>query len=101
MEGRTFVRIFVLVACVAVTGLGWQNANGDNTDAIAIATSAACKDDEENCSASLTQQSRGSFDHEYSFKTVLSRSGKKSEQQVIVACQRELVLIGAWKCAPK
>ena len=99
MEARTLVRIVVLVSCVALTALGYRNSNGDNTDAIAFATRAACG--EVDCSASLEQQARGSFGHEYGFRVERTLSGKTLREQVIVACEREMVLIGDWKCAPK
>ena len=99
MEGRTLVRIGVVVACVAFTALGYRNSNGDNTDAIAAATRAACSSDD--CRASLEQQSRGSFGHEYGFRTERTVAGKKTTQQVIVACEREQVFIGDWKCRVK
>ena len=99
MEGKTLMRVFMLVSCVALTALGYRNSNGDNSDAIAVATHAACGSDD--CSASLEQQARGSFGHEYSFKVERSVAGKKTSQQVIVSCERELVLLGDWRCAPK
>ena len=99
MEGRTLLRIAVVVTCLAVTGLGYRNSNGDNTDAVAAATRAACG--AEPCNASLEQQSRGSFGHEYGFRVERSAAGKKTSGQVIVACQREQVLIGDWACRPK
>lgn len=99
MEGRTLVRAAILVTCVSLTGLGYRNSNGDNSDAIAVATRAACSADD--CSASLNQQSRGSFGHEYSFQTESTTAGKKQSRQVIVACERELVLLGDWRCASK
>lgn len=99
MEARTLFRVGVLVLCVAFTGLGYRNSNGDNSDAIAAATRAACGSDD--CSASLEQQARGSFGHEYSFKTERTEAGKKVQKQVIVSCERELVLIGDWRCASK
>ncbi len=99
MEGRTFVRIGIVVLCVAVTALGYRNANGDNSDAVAAATRAACAPP--SCSASLEQQSRGSFGHEYGFRTERTVSGKKTSGQVIVACEREQILIGDWKCHVK
>lgn len=99
MEGRTLLRIAVLVSCVALTALGYRNSKGDNTDAIAFATQAACG--ETDCSASLEQQARGSFGHEYGFRVERSVGGKKRQEQVIVACEREMVLVGDWKCQPK
>jgi hypothetical protein len=99
MEGKTLLRVFVFVSCIAVTGLGYRNSNGDNSDAIAVATKAACSGD--GCSASLEQQARGSFGHEYSFKVETTSGAKKGSQQVIVACSRELTLVGDWHCAPK
>jgi hypothetical protein len=99
MEGRTLLRVGIFVTCVAFTGLGYRNSNGDNSDAIAIATQAACGSDP--CSASLEQQARGSFGHEYSFKTERTEAGKKVQKQVIVSCERELVMIGDWRCLPK
>jgi hypothetical protein len=99
MEGRTLLRVGIFVTCVALTGLGYRNSNGDNSDAVAAATRAACGTGD--CSASLDQQSRGSFGHEYSFKTERSEGGKKVPQQVIVTCEREMILVGDWRCASK
>ncbi len=99
MEGKTLLRVFIFVVCIGATALGYRNSNGDNTDAIATATHAACGSDD--CSASLGQQSRGSFGHEYSFQVERTVAGKKSSQQVIVSCEREMVLIGDWRCANK
>ncbi len=99
MEGKTLMRAFIFVSCVALTALGYRNSNGDNSDAIAAATHAACGSDD--CSASLDQQSRGSFGHEYSFKVERNVDGKKTSSQVIVACERELVLLGDWRCGHK
>lgn len=99
MEGRTLLRAAIFVTCVALTGLGYRNSNGDNTDAVAAATRVACPVDD--CSASLEQQARGSFGHEYSFKTERSEAGKKVQKQVIVSCERELVLLGDWRCSTK
>jgi DNA-binding NarL/FixJ family response regulator len=99
MEGRTFIRIAIVVACIALTGLGYRNSNGDNSDAVAAATKAACG--ETDCSASLEQTSRGSFGHEYGFRTERTVAGKKTQKQVIVSCEREHVLIGDWRCVAK
>lgn len=99
MEGKTLMRVFMLVSCVALTALGYRNSNGDNSDAIAAATHAACGSDD--CSASLEQQARGSFGHEYSFKVERTVAAKKTSQQVIVSCEREMVLVGDWHCGPK
>jgi hypothetical protein len=99
MEGRTLLRVSVIVGCIALTGLGYRNSNGDNSDAIAAATKAACGS--ETCSASLEQTARGSFGHEYGFRTDRNIAGKKLSQQVIVSCQREQILIGDWQCKPK
>ena len=99
MEGRTLMRSAVVVTCVAATALGYRNSNGDNSEAIAIATRAACGSDD--CSASLTQQARGSFGHEYSFSVQRTDAGKKTSKQVIVSCEREMVLLGDWRCVAK
>lgn len=99
MQARTLLRVTVLVACVAVTALGYRNSNGDDTDAVAAATKAACG--AEPCRASLEQTARGSFGHEYGFKTERAAAGKKQTAQVIVACERELVFVGDWKCKIK
>ena len=99
MEGKTLLRVFVFVSCVALTALGYRNSNGDNSDAIAVATQSACGSDD--CSASLTQQARGSFGHEYSFNVERTVANKKSSSQVIVSCERELVMVGDWHCVNK
>ena len=99
MEGKTLLRVFVFVSCIALTALGYRNSNGDNSDAIAVATHSAC--DSDDCSASLTQQARGSFGHEYSFNVERTVANKKSSNQVIVSCEREMVLVGDWHCVNK
>ena len=96
MEGRTLLRIAIVVSCVALTALGYRNSNGDNTEAVAVATRVACGG-VDDCSASLEQTSRGSFGHEYGFRV----TQKKTQKQVIVSCEREQVFIGDWKCASK
>ena len=99
MEGRTLVRISVIVVCLGVTALGYRNSNGDDPDAVASATRAACGP--EPCSASLEQTARGSFGHEYGFRVERTVAGKKKSERVIVSCERALVLVGDWECAPK
>ena len=99
MEGRWLMRVGIVVACVAFTALGYRNSNGDNSDAIAVATKAACGSDP--CSATLSQQSRGSFGHEYGFKIERTIANKKTSQEVVVACEREHVLVGDWQCKAK
>ena len=99
MEGKTLLRVFIFVSCIGLTALGYRNSNGDNSDAIAAATQSACGGGD--CSASLTQQSRGSFGHEYSFNVERTVANKKTSSQVIVSCEREMVLIGDWKCVNK
>jgi hypothetical protein len=99
MEGKTLLRVFLFVTCIGLTALGYRNSNGDNSDAIAIATRTACAADD--CSASLTQQSRGSFGHEYSFNVERTVANKKTSSQAIVSCEREMVLIGDWRCQNK
>lgn len=99
MEGRTLVRISVIMLCLGLTALGYRNSNGDNADAVASATQAACGT--ESCSASLEQSARGSFGHEYGFNVERAVAGKKKSERMIVSCQRDLIFIGDWKCAPK
>lgn len=102
MQARTLVRIAVLVVCIAVTGLGYRNTNGDNSDAVAAATAAACSTAAgQACSANLEQTARGSFGHEYGFETTRTQGGKQTKQKLIVACERALLLIGDWQCKPK
>ena len=99
MEGKTLLRVFIFVTCIGLTALGYRNSNGDNSDAIAAATQSACGGGD--CSASLTQQSRGSFGHEYSFNVERTVANKKASSQVIVSCERDMVLVGDWKCVNK
>jgi hypothetical protein len=101
MEGRSLFRIALLVSSVAFTALAYRNSNGDNSEAVALATTAACSAGGGDCSASLAQQSRGPFGHEYSFRTGRSSAGRAPPVEVFVECKRELVLIGDWKCVPK
>jgi hypothetical protein len=99
MEGKTLLRVFIFVSCIGLTALGYRNSNGDNSDAIAVATQSACGGGD--CSASLAQQARGSFGHEYSFNVERTVANKKTSSQVIVSCEREMVLLGDWKCVNK
>ena len=98
MEGKTLLRVFIVVSCLAVTALGYRNSNGDNTDAVALATKAACSG-QDGCSASLGQQARSSFGHEYSFN--VQGKGDKGSHQVVVECKREFVFVGDWHCQAK
>ena len=99
MEGKTLLRVFIFVTCIGLTALGYRNSNGDNSDAIAAATQSACSGGD--CASSLTQQARGSFGHEYSFNVERTVANKKTSSQVIVSCERGMVLIGDWKCVNK
>jgi hypothetical protein len=101
MEGKTLIRVAIVTLCLALTGLGYRNSNGDNTEAIAHATRAACAG-ADGCQASLGQQSRSSFGHEYSFNVSGGPGGKTGGgKNVIVECKRDLIFIGDWKCTPK
>lgn len=99
MEGKTLLRAFIITTCVAFTALGFRNSNGDNSDAVAAASRAACGGDD--CKAVLSQTARSSFGHEYSFTVDSLKPGKGSSQTVIIACKRELVMVGDWQCSPK
>lgn len=100
MEGKTLVRVAIVTLCLALTGLGYRNSNGDNSEAVALATQAAC--DGEGCQASLSQQARSSFGHEYSFSVSGGAATPKgATRNVIVACKRELIFVGDWKCQPQ
>ena len=100
MEGKTILRVTIIVVCLAVTGLGYQNSSGDNSEVVALATTTACEAGGQGCTASLGQTSRSSFGHEYLFNVQKGQTpGLKS--QLVVACKRELIFIGDWKCAPK
>ena len=99
MEGRSLFRIALLVGSVAFTALAYRNSNGDNSEAIALATTAACGGTQ--CSASLGQQSRGPFSHDYMFRIGRGGSGKQLPAEVFVECKRELALIGDWRCVTK
>jgi len=101
MEGKTLVRVAVVTLCLALTGLGYRNSNGDNTEAVALATKAACAGSD-GCQASLGQQARSSFGHEYSFTVSGGPSAKPGvTKNVVVACKRDLIFIGDWSCSPK
>lgn len=99
MEGKTLLRAAIIVSCVAVTALGLQNSNGDNSDVVALATKAACSS--ADCEATLGQTSRSSFGHEYAFQTRQGSGRNAVLRGVVVACRRELYLVGAWSCAPR
>jgi hypothetical protein len=99
MEAKSALRIAIIVSCLGVTALGYRNSNGDNSDAVALATRAACANEE--CIAVLGQTSRSSFGHEYSFQVRGAKEPVSAARNLIVACKRELVFVGEWKCAPK
>lgn len=100
MEGKSLVRIAIVVSCLAVTFLGYQNASGDNSDVIPIASRAACPTPT-SCSASLNQTARSSFSQDYSF-TVQDGSGPKATtRSVVVECKRAFIFAGDWSCQPK
>jgi hypothetical protein len=99
MEGKTLLRAAIVVSCLALTALGYQNSNGDNSDVIPIASKAACSLD--GCSATLSQTSRSSFGHDYSFQVRDGSGHKAATRTVVVECKRELVLVGDWSCHPK
>ena len=99
MEGKTLLRVFIVVTCLAVTALGYRNSNGESSDAVAAASRAACSADD--CKAILSQTARSSFGHEYSFSVEPTKAGKGGARSVIVECKRELVLVGDWHCQPK
>lgn len=101
MEGKTFLRIAIVTICLAITALGYRNSSGDNTEAVARATKAACTAQGDGCAASLGQQARSSFGHEYSFTVTSSASPKGTTKNVVVECKRDLIFIGDWTCTPK
>lgn len=101
MEGKTFLRIAIITICVGITALGYRNSSGDNTEAIALATRAACTGAGDGCAASLGQQARSSFGHEYSFTVSGGSQPRGTTKNVIVECKRELIFLGDWTCAPK
>jgi hypothetical protein len=51
MEAKSALRIAIVVSCLGVTALGYRNSNGDNSDAVALASKAACPN--EDCIAVL------------------------------------------------
>src|SRR6478609_285377 len=99
MEAKTGLRVAIVVSCLAVTVLGYQNSNGDNSDVVAIASKAACPTDA--CNAILSQTSRSSFGHEYGFQIRSKQHPTESGPTMIVECKRALVLVGDWSCKPK
>jgi hypothetical protein len=101
MEGKTFLRIAIITICVGVTALGYRNSSGDNTEAIALGTKAACTSAGDGCTASLGQQARSSFGHEYSFTVSGGSQPRGTTKNVIVECKRALIFLGDWSCALK
>ena len=100
MEGKTLLRVTIVVVCLALTGLGYQNSSGDNSEVVALATTSACATGGDGCMATLSQTSRSSFGHEYLFNVQKGATpGLKS--QVVIACKREFIFVGDWGCAPK
>lgn len=100
MEAKTLLRIAIVTSCLALTALGYRNSNGDNSEAIALATKAACGSID-GCQASLGQQARSSFGHEYSFTVSASGTPRAPNKNVIVECKRDLIFVGDWQCKPK
>jgi hypothetical protein len=99
MEGKTALRVAIVVCCLAVTALGYQNSNGDNSEVVAIASKTACPTDA--CNAVLSQTSRSSFGHEYAFQIRAKQHPTESGPTLIVECKRALVLVGDWACKAK
>ncbi len=99
MEAKSALRIAIVVSCLGLTALGYRNSNGDNSDVVALATRAACTNEE--CIAVLGQTARSSFGHEYAFQVRGAKEPVSSARQMIVECKRELVFVGEWQCKPK
>ncbi|HVY27557.1 MAG TPA: hypothetical protein VHB79_13455 [Polyangiaceae bacterium] len=100
MEGKSMLRAAIVVSCLAITFLGYQNASGDNSDVIPIASRAACPTPT-TCSASLSQTARSSFSQDYSFQVQDGVGPKAPTRTVVVECKRALIFVGDWSCAPK
>lgn len=100
MEGKSLLRVAIVVSCLAVTVLGYQNASGDNSDVIPIASRAACPTPT-TCSASLNQTARSSFSQDYSFTVQDGVGPKAPTRNIVVECKRALIFVGDWSCAPK
>jgi hypothetical protein len=102
MEGKTLLRVTIVVLCLAVTGLGYQNSNGDNSDVVPIATRAACDGGAPDCTASLGQTARSSFGHEYLFHVLGVKGGTPGiKRDVVIECKRAAIFVGDWTCKPK
>lgn len=100
MEGKTLLRVAIVVSCLAITALGYQNASGDNSDVIPIASRAACPTPT-TCSASLSQTARSSFSQDYSFQVQDGLGPSAKTRTVVVECKRALIFAGDWSCAQK
>jgi hypothetical protein len=102
MEGKTLLRVTIVVLCLAVTALGYQNSNGDNSDVIPVATRAACDGGAPDCTASLGQTARSSFGHEYLFHVQGVKGGTPGiKRDVVIECKRAAIFVGDWSCKPK
>ena len=102
MEGKTLLRVTIVVLCLAVTGLGYQNSSGDNSEVVALATKAACDGGAPDCTASLGQTARSSFGHEYLFRVLGAKGGTRGIQRdVVIECKRAAIFVGDWTCKPK
>jgi hypothetical protein len=99
MEGKSALRAAIIVSCLAITVLGYENANADNSEVVALASKTACPTDA--CNAVLSQTSRSSFGHEYSFQIRSKQHPTESGPTLIVECKRAYVLLGDWACKPK
>lgn len=100
MEGKGMLRAAIVVSCLAITFLGYQNASGDNSDVIPLASRAACPTPT-TCSASLSQTARSSFSQDYSFQVQDGAGPKAPTRTVVVECKRAFIFAGDWSCAPK
>ncbi|SRR5258706_7862932 len=99
MEGKTLLRVAIVVVCLAVTVLGYENSNGDNSDVIPLASKAACSSDA--CTAVLSQTARSSFGHDYSFQVRQGASPTAPTHTLVVECKRALIFVGDWACNVK
>jgi len=97
MQGKSLLRVGLMLLCVAATTLGLNNTYGDNSEVLKQAQSTACGADD--CSYNLLRESRSAFSHEYSFQTRLVQKGKPAQSATAdVVCKRELLLVGDFRC---
>jgi hypothetical protein len=95
---RNWFRPLFMALCVGVTAAGLLNVYGDNADVIGRAQTVACGSP--GCAVTMTSMTRSPLAQEFTFQTRLTAKGA-SPVEVAIACRREFVLVGDYRCQRK